>query len=230
MSKQFIGVIVGVILLFVGVFALTGNKSDTGGSKKSSSKTLTQHVEGKGTTGVTLVEYGDYQCPFCQQYYGTIKQVQQQYGDKIKFQFRNFPLVSIHQNAFAAARAAEAAALQGKFWEMHDQLYETNDPRGASGWVASSSPSSFFNTYAQQIGLNLDQFKKDYASGKVNDLVNADMAEGNRLGITGTPTFYLDGKQVEISNDPASFEKVINAEIAKKQPAAATTTTPATQQ
>jgi protein-disulfide isomerase len=224
MSKQFIGVIVAVILLFVGVFALTGNKSDSGGSK-SNSKTLTQHVEGKGTTGVTLVEYGDYQCPFCQQYYATVKQVQTEFNDQIKFQFRNFPLVSIHQNAFAGARAAEAASLQGKFWEMHDTLFENNDPQGASGWVASSTPTTFFNQFAQQLGLNVDQFKKDYASSKVNDLVNADMAEGNRLGITGTPTFFVDGKKVQVSNDVASFEKVIKAEIAKKQPATNTSTT-----
>jgi len=225
MSKSFWGVIIAVVIIFVGIFALTGNKSSNS-SSKGKAGTLTQHVEGQGKAGVTLVEYGDYECPFCQQYYPTVKQVVSDLGQDIHFQFRNFPLVSIHRNAFAAARAAEAADQQGKFWQMHDALYENNDPNGASGWVASNDPSTFFNQFAQQIGLNVTQFKQDFASSKVNDLVNADMAEGNRLGITGTPTFYLDGKQVQIGNDVATFEKIIKAEIAKKAPAS----TAATQQ
>ncbi len=221
MSKQFIGIIIVVILVFVGIFAFSGKKSNTSG-KKSDSKALTQHVQGKGTSSVTLLEYGDYQCPYCGQYYPTLKQVQAQFGDQIKFQFRNFPLVNIHQNAFAAARAAEAAGLQNKYWEMHDVLYE-----GQSQWSQSSDATSAFTQYAQQLGLNVTQFKADYASSKVNDLINADMAEGTKLGVTGTPAFYLDGKQIQVANDAASFEKIIKAEIAKKAPANTTTTTPA---
>jgi protein-disulfide isomerase len=218
MSKQFWAVIAIIVLLFVGIFALSGNNSNgSNKSSKSSGKTLTEHVQGQGKSGVKLVEYGDYQCPFCQQYYATVKQVQTEFNDQIYFQFRNFPLVNNHKNAFAGARAAEAAALQGKFWEMHDLLYENNDPSGQSGWVAASDPTTFFNQYAQQLGLNMTQFKQDFASIKVNDLINADMAEGNRLGIQGTPSFFLDGKQVQISNSVASFEKVIKDAIAKKQ-------------
>lgn len=219
MSKQFIGVIVVVILLFVGIFALSGKKADKSSSSKSSSSTLTQHIQGKGTSGVTFTEYGDYQCPYCGQYYPTVKQVTTDLGDQIKFQFRNFPLVSIHQNAFAAARAAEAAGMQNKYFEMHDLLYETQNQ-----WSTSTGASAVFDTYAQQLGLNVAQFKTDYASSKVNDLINADMAQGNKLGITGTPTFYLDGKQIQINNDPAAFEKLIKAEIAKKAPATSTDT------
>jgi protein-disulfide isomerase len=220
MSKQFLAIVAAVIIVFVGLFAITGNKSNNSSGKSSSSKTLTQHVEGKGTTGVTLVEYGDYQCPFCEQYYPVVKQVQAEFNDQIKFQFRNYPLTNLHQNAFAAARAAEAAGLQDKFWEMHDMLYE---PANWQVWTASSNAPTEFNRYAQQLGLNVDQFKKDFASIKVNDLINADMAEGNRLGISGTPSFYLDGKHVEIGASLPAFEKVIKAEIAKKAPAQATT-------
>ncbi|HWB38649.1 MAG TPA: thioredoxin domain-containing protein, partial [Candidatus Saccharimonadales bacterium] len=117
MSKQFWAVIIGIIVIFVGVFALSGNK-DTGNGK------ATNHVEGKSPSSITLVEYGDYECPFCGQYFPIVKQVQQEYAGKVVFQFRNFPLTSVHPSAFAAARAAEAAALQGKFWQMHDLLYE----------------------------------------------------------------------------------------------------------
>lgn len=218
MSKQFLGVIVIVILVFAGVFAFSNKGAKTSGGSSGSS-TLTEHIEGQGKDGVTLVEYGDYECPFCGEYYPTVKQVQAEFNQQIFFQFRNFPLVSIHQNAFAGARAAEAAALQNKFWQMHDLLYENQ-----TAWSGASNPTPFFNQYATQLGLNLTQFQSDYASGKVNDLINADMAEGNKLGIQGTPTFYLDGKQLDSTQlvdnqsqpSAAAFAKLINAEIAKK--------------
>jgi protein-disulfide isomerase len=169
---------------------------------------------GQGAKGVTLVEYGDYQCPFCEAYYPTVKQVEQLYDADIHFQFRNFPLTSLHQNAFAAARTAEAAGLQNKFWEMHDALYEAGNWQL---WSESRNPTDFFNRLAGQLGLNVTQFKQDYASDKVNKLINADLAEGRKLGVTGTPSFFIDGKKVDINNDLASFKKIIDAEIAKKK-------------
>jgi protein-disulfide isomerase len=210
MSKQFLGIIIAVIIVLVGIFALTGNKTNSN-SSSGKSGTVTQHVEGQNKDSVTLVEYGDYECPFCGQYYPIVKQVQQEFNQQIAFQFSNFPLVSIHQNAFAGARAAEAAAQQNKFWQMHDALYETQN-----NWSSVSDPTSYFDQLAQQLGLNVTQFKQDYASSKVNDAINADMAEGNKLGITGTPTFYLDGKQIQVGESVQAFEQVINAEIAKK--------------
>ncbi|HSW37822.1 MAG TPA: thioredoxin domain-containing protein [Candidatus Saccharimonadales bacterium] len=213
MTKQFWAAIVVVVLVLIGVFTFTN--SHKAGAPSSGDVKATQHITGQGTKGVTLVEYGDYQCPFCEQYYATVKQVEQMYDSDIHFQFRNFPLVSLHQNAFAAARAAEAAALQNKFWEMHDALY---DPINWQSWTRSNSPANFFNQIAQQLGLNVTQFKQDFASDRVNKLINADLAEGHHLDVTGTPSFFIDGKKVEISNDVAAFKKVIDAEIAKKNP------------
>jgi protein-disulfide isomerase len=218
MSKQFWGVIIVVILIFVGIFALSGNKSNNSSGK--SGGTPTNHVEGNGKAGITLVEYGDYQCPFCGQYYPIVKQVQQEFNDQMTFQFRNYPLTSLHPNAYAAARAAEAAGLQGKFWQMHDLLYEENDANqqdpSSPSWITASDPTTFFNQFAQQLGLNVTQFKSDYASGKVNDLISADMAAGNKLKITATPTFILDGKQISVGESASAFESLIKAEIAKK--------------
>src|SRR4051812_408096 len=99
MSKQFLAIVAVVIVILVGIFAFTGNKSPD--SKSSGGSTPTKHVEGQGKSGVTLVEYGDYECPYCEQYYPIVKQVQADFNDQINFQFRNFPLTSIHQNAFA---------------------------------------------------------------------------------------------------------------------------------
>lgn len=225
MSKQFWGVIVVVILIFVGIFALSGGSN--GSSSKTSTGTLTQHVEGQGKAGVTLVEYGDYQCPYCGEAYPVIKQVESDLNSQITFQFRNFPLVGLHPNAFAGARAAEAASLQGQFWQMHDLLYEQNDAyynggEPSNSWIGASDPTSYFNADAQQLGLNVAQFKKDYASDTVNNLINADVAEGTKLKVTGTPTFFLDGNQVTLpyQNGVAAVEKIITAEIAKKAPKA----------
>src|SRR3954469_14913899 len=166
MSKQFLGVVAAIILVFIAIFAFSSKSSAP--SKTAHKGTLTQHVQGQGKAGVTLIEYGDYQCPYCGQYYPVLKQVQNEFNEEIKFQFRNFPLVSIHQNAFAGARAAEAASLQGKFWQMHDILYDNQ-----MTWSQSNDPSSFFIQYARQLGLNITKFKQDYASSRVNDVINA---------------------------------------------------------
>lgn len=211
MSKGFLGVIIIVILIFVGIFTLGGHKKANAPDKKSSG-TPTQHIQGEGKAGITLVEYGDYQCPYCGQYYPIVKQIQAKYNEQIYFQFRNYPLPNLHPNAFSAARAAEAASMQNKFWEMHDALYETQ-----SQWANIGDASPFFSQLAQQIGLNMTQFKKDYASSKVNDLINADLAAGNKLDVTGTPAFFLNGKKIEVTQNPASFEKAITEAVAQKK-------------
>lgn len=225
MTKQFWGVVAAVIIILVGVFVITNHKSSAPGSKSTNSAQLTSHVTGEGKKGVTLVEYGDYECPACYSYEPATEQVRQQYAQDITFQFRNYPITSRHPNAFAGARAAEAAALQDKFWEMHDLLYKNQDPQGQAGWVASSSPlDNYFVPFAKQLGLDTTKFKQDFASSKVNGLINADMAEGNRLGVAGTPAFFLDGKQIQINSDFASFQKAIDAEIAKKAPSTSSQT------
>lgn len=212
MSKQFWGILAVIVLVFVGIFIFSGTGKNNNSSNSSNAKP-TEHIEGLGKSGVTLVEYGDYECPYCEEYFPTVKQVQQEFNDQIYFQFRNFPLTSVHPNAFAGARAAEAAALQNKFWQMHDALYDSTNWQI---WSTASDPTPYFNQYAQQLGLNVTQFKRDFGSSKVNATVNADMNAGNKLNINGTPTFYLDGKPITVSPTVSSFEKVINAEIAKK--------------
>lgn len=217
MSKQFIAVLVVVILGLFGVFALTkkstDNNSGSNSSSSSSKNQLSEHKSGAGKKGVTLIEYGDYQCPVCKSYYPLVKQVQQAYGDDITFQFRNFPLTQLHPHAFEAARAAEAASLQGKYWQMHDLLYENQDT-----WAQSSSPSSIFDTYAAQLGLNLDKFKSDEASEQVASIINADEQEALRIGANGTPTFVINGKKID--NNPTdlnSFKQLIDNAISDAQ-------------
>jgi len=227
MSKQFLAVIIAVILVFVAIFAFSNKSSNTA----SSGGTVSQHVEGLGQDHVTLVEYGDYQCPYCGQYFPVLKQIAAQYNNQITFQFRNFPLTSLHPNAFAGARAAEAASLQGKFWQMHDLLYQQNEVYYASNqtahnWVGASNPQTYFDQYATQLGLNLSKFNQDYSSNQVNETINADMAAGNKLGVNATPTFLIDGKQISVGESVAQFQSLINAAIAKQTGKGSSTTSP----
>jgi protein-disulfide isomerase len=195
MDKRFLAVI-GVILLAFGGVLFMNNRG-----KSVEVTGTTNHVTGNLQSKVVLVEYGDYQCSACKSFYPVTKQVKEKYADRVKFQFRNLPIVSLHPNAFAGARAAEAADMQGKFWEMHDLLYENQDPRGASGWVASKDPlSDYFVSYAKQLNLNVTKFKKDFASMAANDRINADMdafkATDQQMS---TPTYFLNGKKVDSS-------------------------------
>lgn len=220
--KNFILIVLAIIVVIGGGALLKKDKAAT-----TSSVTPTKNVIGKGTTGVKLVQYGDFQCPGCGAFYPIIKQVTDKYKDQIAFQFVNFPLTQIHQNAQAAARAAQAANDQGKFWVMHDLLY-TNQ----TSWAQSSDAATAFESYAGQLGLNMTQYRKDYASADTNAIINADVKTGQVLKVTGTPTFFLDGKQIEDNNTVSTLDKfsaIIDAEIAVKtgKPASAVTT-PAT--
>lgn len=210
MSKQFIAIVIVVILGLFGVFSLTKKSSDSNNSSASSAQP-SEHKQGAGKKGVTLIEYGDLQCPACKAYYPVVKQVQQAYGDDITFQFSNYPLTQLHPHAFEAARAAEAAGKQGKFFEMHDLLYENQDT-----WSQAPNVQTYFETYAQQLGLNIDQFKADQVSQAVSDTINADIKQAQAVGATGTPTFVLDGKKIDNPSDLAGFKQLIDAEIAKK--------------
>jgi len=228
MSKQFWAVIIVIVIVLGGIFFITNSKTSSS-STSSSTSTPSNNIEGQGKDGITLVEYGDFQCPYCGEYYAAVKDVQAEYNTEMTFQFVNFPLISIHQNAFAGARAAEAAALQGKFWQMHDLLYEENQEyydtnETANTWVGASDPESYFDQYAAQLGLNVNEFEADYASSQVNNIVNADMAKGNKLGVDATPTFYLDGKQIQVGDSVSSFEQLINAAIKAKGDSVPSTT------
>lgn len=210
MSKSFLGVIVAIVLVFLGVFLINGNKADK--SKTTASGSTTNHTIGTSPKGVTLREFGDFQCPYCGQYYPTVKQVQEKYKDQVVFQFSHFPITTAHPNAFAAARASEAAAKQNKFWEMHDLLYQNQEQ-----WASLSDPSKAYAAYAKSLGLNVDQFTTDAASSSSNDFINADIAEATKLGVTGTPTFFLNGKKITVSQSVDDFSKQLDAALAKSQ-------------
>ncbi len=151
------------------------------------------HTYGNMDSKVVLIEYADYQCPGCGSAYPVIKQVTEKYKDKIGYVFRNFPLYTIHPNAYAAATAAEAAGQQGKFWEMHDKLY-TNQ----SAWnqLSGTDRTDYFATTADSIGISGDKLRTALSDPKLKQKIDFDHALGTKAGISGTPTFFINGKNV----------------------------------
>jgi len=208
MDKRFLIILVVLVVGFFGFLAFRPKEDSP-----SANAELTNHIRGEGT--ITLTEYGDFQCPACFSYKPTIDQVLAKYDGKVRFQFRHLPLSSIHANAVSAARAAEAASLQGKFWEMYDKLY---DQTGWLTWSQSSNNAApTFRTYAQQIGLNMEQYDQDVNSAEVLASINADRAEAERLGFTGTPSFQLNGETITVSeNSVDAFSKIIDEALAKQ--------------
>ena len=145
----------------------------------------------KVSSPVVLEEYGDYQCPPCGLLYPVLKDIEQEYGKQLQIVFHHFPLTKIHKNAMNAARAAEAARIQGKFWEMHDRLY-----RNQNAWKDLDDPLPVFTQYAQELGLNADRFTRDMNSPEVEQRINADMQKGTSVGVTGTPTVFIEGQML----------------------------------
>lgn len=158
---------------------------------------IADHVYGLPDSKVMLIEYGDFQCPYCGDAYPQVKKITTDYKSKITFVFRNYPLSTMHPNAKAAAAAAEAAGLQDKYWEMHDKLYESQ-----SDWenLSTDKRTNVFVAYAQEVGVkDINKFKTDMADDDVNKKINFDLALGNKANVTGTPTFILNGEKVSDS-------------------------------
>ncbi|HEX8284734.1 MAG TPA: thioredoxin domain-containing protein [Pyrinomonadaceae bacterium] len=146
--------------------------------------------KGGATAKVTLEEFSDFQCPACGALEPGLRRVSKDYGDRVRLIFRNFPL-SGHRYAFQASRAAEAAGQQGKFWEMHDMLYDNQKE-----WSDAMEPRVQFDSYATRLGLDVQRFKTDMERADLTERIKADYARGLSLGVKGTPTIYLNGREL----------------------------------
>src|ERR1700680_2352075 len=164
------------------------------------------HVLGPADAPVTLVEYGDYQGPACGAAHPMVKVILKRRGAKLRFVFRNMPLSEIHPYAELAAEAAEAAAAQGKFWEMHDALYEHQDELGPD----------LVMTLAKRLRLDMSRFEEDLVSRRFRDRVKRDFMGGGRSGVNGTPTFFIDGVRYDGTLDEQSLEAVLRQIIAQR--------------
>ena len=168
-------------------------------------------IKGDKDSKIIITEYSDFQCPACASYYEIVKQIHKEFGDKLAIVYRHFPLRQIHANAETAALSAEAAGKQGKFWEMHDMIFEKQKK-----WESEKNTKEIFTGYAEELGLNPEQFKKDLNSKEVKEKVEADYQSGVKAGVNHTPTFFLNGKEIQNPRSYEEFKNIINEAESKK--------------
>lgn len=208
-----IGYAIPVVIVagFVGFLAWLGSKqadvSPTGSLARDVSSD--DWTIGPADAPLTLVEYSDFQCPTCAAFHPIVEQILAGYDGQIRFVYRNFPLQELHDNAVLAASAAEAAGVQGKFWEMHNQLFDEQN-----AWSSSSDAMTIFATYAMDLGLDVDQFTNDITSNAVKAAIQSDYQSGIASSITGTPTFFLNGTRIaELPRGYDAFKVILDAKL-----------------
>jgi len=166
------------------------------------------HKKGAEAGKVVLVEYLDFECEACGAFYPVVKQMEKEFGDRVTIVARYFPLQG-HKNGMTAALAAEAAGRQGKFWEMHDLMYERQKVWGEK----QVATPEVFEGYAQELGLNIEQFKADVASASVKERVERNLNQAIELKLEGTPSFFLQGMKITNPQSPEAFRALIQAEL-----------------
>lgn len=167
-------------------------------------------TKGGKNAAVTLVEYADFQCPACGTYYPIVQQVTEKYGNRIQYVYREFPLTQIHKNGSLAARTAEAAGLQGKFWEMYDELFKNQN-----AWAEATDAQQQMEAFAKAIGIDTTRWKNDIDSAAVKEKIAADVAGANTALVDSTPTFFLNDKLLDVTPSVNSFTDSIDAALAQ---------------
>ncbi len=190
------------------------NKAERESAGIASVEQVTENdwVKGATSSPVVLIEYSDFQCPACGAFFPMVEKLSEENFDKVRVVYRHFPLAS-HPNAVPASKAAEAAGIQGKFWEMYSMIFNNQE-----NWSALTDTASVFNTYAENLGLDIVKFKADYASKAVEDKINDNVKSGMKAKVDSTPTFFLNGKKIKNPQTYEEFKKLI-------EDAASTTTT-----
>ncbi|HSX42372.1 MAG TPA: thioredoxin domain-containing protein [Candidatus Saccharimonadales bacterium] len=212
-SKFFIGVAAAAIIIIGGIVLITsrGKSSRTTSGDVTNINTSVGHKEGAGDAApVKIVEFGDFQCPFCAQAEPALRQALKNNATTVQFIFRNFPLPQ-HNNALAAAYAAEAAGKQGKYFEMHNLIYDRQ-----TAWENVSEPAGVFLGYARELGLDSNKFKSDYNSDAVKAYIKTDADYGTSIGVDQTPTFYVNGKKVTGVQTVAQWQTFFDSAKASK--------------
>lgn len=192
-------------LIFWGLVVAMNKPTPASGPSAAAPVSADDHILGPKNASVTMIEYGDFQCPACGAYYPLVKKLTQEASTTLRIVFRHFPLPQ-HANAPITSQAAEAASLQGKFWEMYDMIYENQ-----SEWSNLPDAHAVLIGYAQKIGLDMVKFKADLDSNAVKDAVAQDAAEGQKIGINATPTFFINGKVIANPQSYAAFKALIEA-------------------
>jgi protein-disulfide isomerase len=198
-----------VVLIGVGVLIAsltTGKGSSTVNAAPVDTVSTTDWTKGTAGTGKMLLVFSDFQCPACDAYESMLNQGMTEFNDSVQFVFRNFPLRTLHPNAQIASQAAEAAGIQNKFWEMHDKLFEKQ-----AEWSESSNPKAYFLQYAELMGLDKAKFSSDLESDPVVQSVEDDYQSGLKASVSGTPSFFFNGKKVDNFKNYDDLKKLLSS-------------------
>jgi protein-disulfide isomerase len=205
--KQIIITVLVVVGIIGGAVLLSGGEDNVAGAESN-------NFYGQEEGIITVTEFADFQCPACAGFYPIISQVKEQFADQVRFEYKHFPLVQIHPNATTAHRAAQAAANQGKFWEMHDLLFERQQ-----SWSDSTNSAGVFEQYARELGLDMDKYQAEVNTSEILSVINADIEAGKSRSVTGTPTFFIDGEVIEDTSTISTvdgFSRLIQEKIDAK--------------
>ncbi len=208
MSKQNINqmfFVLGVLLVVLLAYYVYATQTTKKVEEKGNVEVRTEdHVRGNITASVTMVQFADFQCPACGAYEPIVREVMAKNSNDVKLVFRHFPLTNMHRNALLAAKYAEAAGRQNKFWELHDILYDKQKE-----WGESLDAESFFETQVASLGLDMAQIKKDVADPAIENIILAEYKEGTQFGVKGTPSFFINGIKIESPRSVEEFTQVI---------------------
>ena len=205
---KFISVVVVLVVFMFVYYFYQISADESANSPVNIEVNATDHIRGALNGKVTLVEFGDFQCPACGKYEPIVEKVVEANKKDLKFVFRHFPLVNNHQNAMIAAKASESASLQGKFWEMHDMIYKNQEE-----WSGSMGAIDVFSGYAKTLGLDVAKFKTDINNPTIEQNILAEYKEGVKLGVDSTPSFFLNGKKLKNPATVEEFDALIKKEI-----------------
>ncbi len=211
-TKVLIGIGLATVAVFAGIIFYHNSSTTSNATAVDAATLLSEDAvqSGPANAKLTLVEFADFQCPACGAEHSILQQLRKDYGDKLNFVYRYFPLETIHKNALISAQAAEAARAQGKFWEMHDQLFEHQDQ-----WSESDKPMDFFITYAKNIGLDEAKFTDSVNKKEFESKIRDAESKASQLGIDRTPTFYLNGKAIDGIPTYQEFKTKFETELEK---------------
>ena len=208
-SKTILWTIIAVVVIgsIFGIVKLASKSQTPGSGSNISALTISaisdnENIKGNKDAQATLIEYSDFQCPACASYYPILKKVSEDLGAQVKFAYRHFPLPQ-HKNAKLAATVAEAAGKQGKFWEMHDLIFQNQ-----SDWSEEKNAAVIFAKYAQDLQLDLAKFQTDIASEEIKAKIENDSKSGVKAGVNSTPSFFLNGKKLD---NPRNYDEFKNA-------------------
>jgi protein-disulfide isomerase len=206
-------IVLATVVIIVAAVVSSGSLDNTPSSDTPAPAiTSDEWTKGPKDAKVTLIEYADFQCPACANYYPLIKNVLAAYSDKVLFVYREFPLYTIHPNAGISAQAAEAAGLQGKFWEMYDLLYTKQQEWSIT--ATNRVVQDNFDVYAKSLGLDLDKFHQDINSDQVLKKIKRDVDGGTAAAVGQTPTFYVNLKQIQNPSSESELKSILDAALA----------------